>query len=182
MTQEPQRIPTYRKMLGFVPHPNLRGLPQDVGVRSSPQPTRAIQGPPYAGGCEYRLVPTGTDIRVRGQANCPRAGVPASKTKEPPPFRAGRHQRNHLRVGSTKESGPQKSLRIAPIYSLDGVGARELILPTRRRAPHENGRAFQITKSHRRVGRFRPPISPLACTRELPTTRCGLRDSRRYRR
>ena len=26
MTQEPQRIPTYRKMLGFVPHPNLRGL------------------------------------------------------------------------------------------------------------------------------------------------------------
>ena len=50
---------------------------------------QARYGLPYAGGCEYRLVPTGTAIQVRGQANCPRAGVPASVLRNPCPLGRG---------------------------------------------------------------------------------------------
>lgn len=52
-------------------------------------------------------------------------------------------------VGSAKETGAQESGRITRIYGSDGVGSRELILPAGCWAPHENGRAFHIAKSHR---------------------------------
>ena len=84
--------------------------------------------------------------------------------------------------GSTKETGAQEGDRITRINGSGGVGSRELILPAGCWAPHENGRAFHIAKSHRRGGRLPPALGLLTCIRGLSAIWYGVRDGRRCRR